>query len=127
MQKRRDKKRNHETIEERRGQLQGLPVIRRHIAGIDLGSEQHWVCAPTPEGNGREIAAIGGTTPELIRLAEWLKHERLARTLTCNARLEGRQPSRSCATVPIHKPPTLLVPDTLCRSERRNPLRVWIG
>jgi transposase len=77
MQKRRDQSRNHETIEKRRGQLQGLPVIRRHIAGIDLGSEQHWVCAPTPDGNGREVAAFGGTTPELIRLAEWLKERQV--------------------------------------------------
>jgi transposase len=77
MQKKRDQKRNHETIEKRRGQLQGLPVIRRHIAGIDIGSEQHWVCAPTPDGNDREIAAFGGTTPELIRLAEWLKERQI--------------------------------------------------
>jgi transposase len=66
------KRRNHETVENRRGQLQGLPVIRRRIAGIDLGSEHHWVCAPTPDGNGREIADFGATTPELIRMAQWL-------------------------------------------------------
>ncbi len=77
MPKKRDQKRNHQTIEKRRGQLQGLPVIRRHIAGIDIGSEQHWVCAPTPDGNDREIAAFGGTTPELIRLAEWLKERQV--------------------------------------------------
>jgi len=70
-------KRNEEKVENRRGQLEGLPVIRHRIAGIDLGSEQHWVCAPTPEGNGREIAAFGGTTPELIRLVEWLKERKV--------------------------------------------------
>jgi transposase len=48
-------------------------MIRQNVAGIDLGSERHWVCAPTPDGSGREIADFGATTPELIRMAEWLK------------------------------------------------------
>jgi len=58
---------------QKRTPLQGLPVIRRYVAGIDIGSEQHWVCAPTVDGNEREIASFGATTPELIRMAEWLK------------------------------------------------------
>ena len=62
-----------ETGESGRRQLQGLPVIRRNVAGIDLGSERHWVCAPTRDGSGREITSFGATTPELLRLAEWLK------------------------------------------------------
>jgi len=48
-------------------------MIRRQVAGIDLGSERHWVCAPTVDGNDREIASFGATTPELLRLGEWLK------------------------------------------------------
>ena len=62
-----------ESGESSRRQLQGLPVIRRNVAGIDLGSERHWVCAPTRDGSGREIASFGATTPELLCLAEWLK------------------------------------------------------
>jgi transposase len=62
-----------ETFPNKRGQLQGLPVIRGNVAGIDRGSERHWVCAPTLDGEGREIASFGATTPELIRMAEWLK------------------------------------------------------
>ena len=62
-----------ETGESSRRQLQGLPVIHRNVAGIDLGSERHWVCAPTQDGSGREIASFGATTPELLRLGEWLK------------------------------------------------------
>jgi len=65
-------KTNVESSEKRR-QLQGLPVIRPNVAGIDLGSERHWACAPTLDGSGREIASFGATTPELIRMAEWLK------------------------------------------------------
>jgi transposase len=51
----------------------GLPVVRRGAAGIDLGSEEHWVCAPKAEGAGREVAKFGATTPELERMAAWLK------------------------------------------------------
>jgi transposase len=54
-------------------QIAGLPVVRHRVAGIDLGSERHWVCAPTVEGSGREVADFGATTSELIRMAQWLK------------------------------------------------------
>jgi transposase len=67
------RKRAGETSPRSKRQLPGLPVIRRNVAGIDLGSERHWVCAPTHNGSDREIADFGATTPELIRLAEWLK------------------------------------------------------
>ena len=53
--------------------LEGLPVIRRQVAGVDLGSERHWVCAPTADGAGREIADFGATTPELVRMGKWLQ------------------------------------------------------
>jgi hypothetical protein len=67
------KERNTEALRSRGRQLEGLPVISRSVAGIDLGSERHWVCAPTIDGAGREIADFGGTTSELIRMAKWLK------------------------------------------------------
>ena len=67
------KKRNGKTSQSSGRQIPGLPVIRRAVAGIDLGSERHWVCAPSQDGSGREIADYGATTPELIRMAEWLK------------------------------------------------------
>jgi len=54
-------------------QIAGLPVVRHKVAGIDLGSERHWVCAPTGEGSGRDVADFGATTCELIRMAQWLK------------------------------------------------------
>jgi transposase len=53
--------------------LAGLPSMRPLVAGIDVGSERHWVCAPTADGRAREIADFGGTTPELMRLTQWLK------------------------------------------------------
>ncbi len=54
-------------------EIEGLPVLRPNVAGIDLGSQGHWVCAPALEGGGREVADFGCTTPELIKLAQWLQ------------------------------------------------------
>jgi hypothetical protein len=53
--------------------LAGLPILRPKVAGIDLASEIHWVCAPTVDGSGREVEKFGATTPELERMAQWLK------------------------------------------------------
>src|SRR5262250_2238273 len=62
-----------ETADKSRRQLEGLPVIRASVAGIDLGSERHWVCAATQDRSGREVASFGATTAELLGMAEWLK------------------------------------------------------
>jgi len=51
----------------------GFPVLRRDVAAIDVGSEEHWVCAPTPSGEGREVAVFGATTPQLEQLIAWLR------------------------------------------------------
>jgi transposase len=51
----------------------GFPVLQAHVAGIDLGSQSHWVCAPTVAGNGREVLEFGATTPELEKMAAWLQ------------------------------------------------------
>ena len=56
-----------------RKQIEGLPIVRRNVAGIDLGSERHWVCAPTADGAAREIADFGATTSELMRMGKWLQ------------------------------------------------------
>lgn len=53
--------------------LDGLPVVRPDAAGIDLGSERHWVCAPAENRQGREVSDFGATTSELVRMAHWLK------------------------------------------------------
>ena len=47
------------------------------MAGIDLGSERHWVCAPTVDGQGREVQQFGATTPELEKMAAWLKERKV--------------------------------------------------
>lgn len=57
---------------EGRADRTGMPILRPDVAGMDVGSEQHWVCAPAQTGGGREVAVFGATTPELHRLAAWL-------------------------------------------------------
>lgn len=54
-------------------EIEGLPIVRSNVAGIDLGSTSHWVCAPNADGTGREVASFGSTTPALIRMAKWLR------------------------------------------------------
>jgi hypothetical protein len=49
----------------------GLPKIRPMAAGIDVGSQHHYVCAPAPQG-GTAMRVFGTTTPELLAIAEWL-------------------------------------------------------
>jgi hypothetical protein len=66
----------------------GLPAVRAGAAGIDPGSETHWVCAPKAGGAGREVATFGATTPELEKLAAWLK-ERKVKTVVATGISEG--------------------------------------
>ena len=51
----------------------GLPVLRPNVAGMDVGSTSHWVCATAADGSAREVEEFGATTPELEKLAQWLK------------------------------------------------------
>ena len=53
--------------------IDGFPVLRYNVAGMDLGSKSHWVCAPTVDGQGREVQEFGATTPELEKMVQWLK------------------------------------------------------
>ena len=51
----------------------GFPVLRTNVAGIDVGSEHHWVCAPTPSGDAREVGVFAATTPGIEQLIGWLR------------------------------------------------------
>ena len=52
-----------------------LKTIRPNAAGIDLGSREHWVCGPPQEDGSPNVERFGTTTPELFRLANWLKEQ----------------------------------------------------
>jgi transposase len=55
--------------------VDGLRVIQSDAAGIDLGSREHYVCCP-PQPNGMpNVRSFKTTTPELVRLADWLLEE----------------------------------------------------
>lgn len=60
-----------------RGRRPGLQVIRERVAGIDLGSKEHWVCCPRGETGEVEVRRFGTTTPELECLADWLEAEQI--------------------------------------------------
>ena len=79
-----------------RRQLASLPIIRWNVAGIDLGSERHGVCAPTRDRRGREVASFGATTAELLRMAEWLKARQVESVAMqhCLSSSRGRESGR---------------------------------
>jgi transposase len=50
----------------------GLEVVHRDAAGIDIGSEQHYV-AVGPDRDAEPVRSFGCFTEDLQRLARWLK------------------------------------------------------
>ncbi len=52
-----------------------LKTIEPDAAGIDLGSREHWVAGPSRDDDRPNVARFGMTTPELVRLADWLKEQ----------------------------------------------------
>jgi transposase len=49
-----------------------LPVVRPKVAGIDVGSTQHWVCGPARGDCEPNVHVFGTTTDQLNALADWL-------------------------------------------------------
>lgn len=52
-----------------------VPVIRPMVAGIDIGSSEHWVAAPPGPDGQPNVRVFQTTTPELQALADWLVSE----------------------------------------------------
>jgi hypothetical protein len=42
------------------------------VAGIDLGSREHWVCGPASADGKPDVRVFGTTTDRLQELAQWL-------------------------------------------------------
>jgi transposase len=55
--------------------LRSLKTIEPNAAGIDLGSREHWVAGPPRDDDRPNVERFGTTTPELVRLADWLKEQ----------------------------------------------------
>ena len=49
-----------------------MAVLQPDVAGIDIGSREHWVCGPARDDGIANVQVFGTTTPELERLADWL-------------------------------------------------------
>jgi len=58
--------------QKKRKQRTRLEPVQPMVAGIDVGSKEHWVCAPEDTDGKREVRVYGATTPELQNLAAWL-------------------------------------------------------
>lgn len=49
-----------------------LPAIRPMVAGLDVGSSEHWVCGPARADGTPNVRVFGTTTDQLHALAAWL-------------------------------------------------------
>jgi hypothetical protein len=54
-----------------------LPAIRPLVAGLDVGSCEHWVCGPARADGQPNIRCFGTTTDQLQELADWLADHRV--------------------------------------------------
>jgi transposase len=52
-----------------------LPVIRPMVAGVDIGSEEHWVCGPACDDGEPNVRVFRSTTGQLEALVDWLAEQ----------------------------------------------------
>lgn len=52
-----------------------LPAIRPMVAGLDVGSSEHWVCGPGRADGIPNVRGFGTTTDQLHALADWLAEQ----------------------------------------------------
>lgn len=58
-------------------QPRSLKTVQPNAAGIDLGSREHWVACPPLADESPNVERFGTTTPELLRLADWLEQQQI--------------------------------------------------
>ena len=66
------KRRNKGRTKSKNVQPESLPVIRANVAGIDIGSREHWVCGPALPDGTANVRVFFTTTSSLNELADWL-------------------------------------------------------
>jgi transposase len=49
-----------------------IGMMNPMVAGIDIGSTEHWVCGPEGPNGERQVRVFGATTPQLKEMAAWL-------------------------------------------------------
>ncbi len=57
------------------GRGPGIEEVRANVAGVDLGSREHWVCGPRGDSEAPNVRQYGTTTRELEALVLWLQAE----------------------------------------------------
>src|SRR5229473_1329047 len=55
-----------------RRDVESLPTIRPLVAGIDIGSREHWVCGPANADGAPNVRVFRTTTDDLKKLVDWL-------------------------------------------------------
>jgi transposase len=55
----------------------GLAPIRSDVAGIDIGSREHWVCVPAREDGQPNVRVFATTTAQLEALLDWLQAQQV--------------------------------------------------
>jgi len=66
-----------ETSDEKPTAAPSLPAVRSKVAGVDVGSTQHWVCGPATADGTPNVRVFGTTTDQLNALAHWLVAQRV--------------------------------------------------
>jgi len=56
----------------RKAKRVAIEATRSKVAGIDIGSREHWVCGPVGDDGEREVRVFGASTPQLQAMAAWL-------------------------------------------------------
>jgi transposase len=67
-----NRKQRKELVRRLRSDDPGLEVINRHVAGIDIGNESHFV-AVAPGRDPDPVQEFGSWTADLVRMTAWLK------------------------------------------------------
>jgi transposase len=69
---------NHrEASRKKRVDPTSLPAIRPEVAGIDIGSQEHWVCGPARADGEANVRVFRTTTDQLNELVDWLIEQRV--------------------------------------------------
>src|SRR6185436_19038115 len=55
----------------------GLSVVRADVAGVDIGSEQHWVAGPPGEDGKADVRCFRTTSEQLMVLVDWLEGQKV--------------------------------------------------
>ena len=70
-------KRRESSNRKRRMVPMALQAIRPMVAGIDVGSREHWVCGPARPDGEPNVRVFGTTTEQLKEMVDWLLKQRV--------------------------------------------------